>query len=341
MIEVTKDGEMMSKMRFNNEPIVIVTGGVGFIGSCLVRYLNDAGIKNLVLVDELGMSEKWRNLLGKSFIDLLDKQQLFSWLEGKESAIGAIVHLGACTKTIEKDASYLLENNYRYTLRLAEYALRNEIRFLYASSAATYGDGQQGFSDNDQVLETLRPMNMYGMSKQLFDVWAKQEGVLDKIVGLKFFNVFGPNEFHKGRMASAIVHVLPVVQKEGVIRLFKSNQLGLYCDGGQKRDFVYVKDVVRMIHAFLMNEATGIFNIASGIASSWNELAAAIFSALNLPLNIEYIPMPEDLIGKYQYYTCGDMRKTRAAIGNLADCMPLEHAVKDYITNYLLPDQIW
>ncbi len=329
------------KQQFNDEPIVIVTGGVGFIGSCLVRNLNDAGVKNIILVDDLGKGIKWRNLLGKSFIDVLDKSQLFKWLEGKESAIGAIVHLGACTKTIEDDASYLLENNYRYTVNLAEYAFRNDIRFVYASSAATYGDGQQGFSDSYESLENLRSLNMYGMSKQLFDVWAKREGYLDKIVGLKFFNVFGPNEFHKGRMASAIVHVLPTIQKEGVIRLFKSSQPDLYCDGGQMRDFVYVKDVVRMICAFLSNGATGLFNIASGRAASWNDLAAAIFSALNLPLKIEYIPMPEDLIGKYQNYTCADMEKTRAAIGNIADCMTLEDSVKDYIQNYLLPDQIW
>lgn len=327
-------------MRFNDEPIVVVTGGVGFIGSCLVRHLNDAGVKNLLLVDDLGKGPKWRNLLGKSFIDVIDKSQLFTWLEGKESAIGAIVHLGACTKTNEMDANYLLENNYRYTLKLAEYALKNEIRFLYASSASTYGDGLKGFSDNLEELETLKPLNMYGMSKQLFDLWAKHEGVLDKIVGLKFFNVFGPNEFHKGRMASAILHVLPVIKKEGVIRLFKSSQPALYKDGEQKRDFVYVKDVVRMICAFLSNGATGIFNIASGKATSWNELAAAIFSALNLPLKIEYIPMPDDLIG-YQNYTCADMDKTRVAIGNIANCMPLELSVDDYIKNYLLTDQIW
>ncbi len=329
------------KKQYNNEPIVIVTGGVGFIGSCLVRNLNDAGIRNLVLVDDLGKGIKWRNLLGKSFIDVLDKSKLFTWLEGRESSIGAILHLGACTKTTEEDASYLLENNYRYTVNLAEYAIKNDIRFLYASSAATYGNGQQGFLDNYEPLESLRPLNMYGMSKQLFDVWAEREGFLSKIVGLKFFNVFGPNEFHKGRMASAILHVLPSVQKEGVIRLFKSSEPDLFPDGGQMRDFVYVKDVVRMICAFLSNGATGLYNIGSGKASSWNDLAAAIFSALNLPLKIEYIPMPDDLIGKYQNYTCADMEKTRAAIGNIANCMPLEVSVKDYIQNYLLPDQIW
>lgn len=328
-------------MEFTDEPLIIITGGVGFIGSCLVRHLNDAGINNLILVDDLGKTSKWRNLLGKSFVDVLDKSQLFSWLVGKEAAIGAIVHLGACSRTTEPDASYLLENNYRYTVQLAEYALKNDIRFLYASSAATYGDGRQGFCDGDEDIESLRPLNMYGMSKQLFDMWAKREGVLDQIVGLKFFNVFGPNESHKGRMASAIVHVVPTVLEQGVIRLFKSSSPDLFADGEQKRDFVYVKDVVRMICAFLSNGANGLYNIASGRATSWNELAVAIFSALQLPLKIEYIDMPTDLIGKYQNYTCADMQKTHAAIGRAADCRPLDEAVADYIHNYLLPDQIW
>lgn len=328
-------------MRIKDEPLVVITGGSGFIGSCLVRHLNDAGLNNLILVDDLGHGTKWRNLLGKSFIDILDKSQLFAWLEGKEAVIGAIIHLGACTKTTETDASYLLENNYRYTLRLAEYALNHDIRFVYASSAATYGAGEQGFFDLQSGLSSLRPLNMYGMSKQLFDVWADREGVLNQMVGLKFFNVFGPNEFHKGRMASAIVHVLPTVLKDGVIKLFKSSEPDLYADGEQKRDFVYVKDVVRMICAFLSNGATGIYNIASGRASSWNELAAAIFAAVDKPLKIEYIPMPADLMGKYQNYTCADMTKTEVAIGSMAECQPLDVAVADYVHNYLLPDQIW
>ena len=329
-------------MKAKDEPLYIITGGVGFIGSCLVRQLNDAGIKNCILVDDLGESAKWKNLHGKAFKDVLDKSQLFEWLNGKESAIAGIVHLGACTKTVEIDASYLLENNYRYTVKLAEYALKNEIRFIYASSAATYGDGKQGFCDRHADIETLRPLNMYGMSKQLFDLWAKNEGVLDHIVGLKFFNVFGPNEFHKGRMASAIVHVLPTILNEGVVRLFKSNELYLYPDGGQQRDFVYVKDVVRMITAFLLStKACGIYNIASGHASTWNELAGAIFSAVQRPLNIEYIDMPADLIGKYQNYTCADMQKTKSVIGNAANCMPLKDAVADYVCNYLLPEQTW
>lgn len=328
-------------MKIKDEPLFVITGGVGFIGSCLVRHLNDQGITNLVLVDELGQTQKWKNLQRKRFIDILDKSQLFNWLEGREAAIGAIVHLGACTETVEQNASYLLENNYHYTKRLAEYALNNNIRFIYASSAATYGDGSQGFSDSHEGIETLCPLNMYGMSKQLFDMWVKNVGVLDQVVGLKFFNVFGPNERHKGRMASAIVHVLPTILKEGTVRLFKSNDPEKYADGGQMRDFVYVKDVVRMISAFLLTSSScGIYNIASGKASTWKELAEAIFLAAQRPINIEYIEMPNDLIG-YQNYTCGDMQKTRAALGKDAECLPLDIAVKDYVCNYLLPEKIW
>lgn len=327
-------------MRMTDEPLVIVTGGAGFIGSCFVRYLNDVGVKNLLVVDDLGQTEKWKNLVGKSLADLVSKRDLFTWLEGKSSAIGAIIHLGACSRTTELDANYLLENNYRYSVKLAEYALKNDIRFVYASSASTYGSGELGFQDDHEQIEKLRPLNMYGMSKQLFDAWAYREGILNQIVGLKFFNVFGPNEYHKGQMASAILHALPTVLKEGVVRLFKSNDPH-FADGGQKRDFIYVKDVVRMICAFMTSKVTGIYNIGTGEGKTWNELATAIFHAAERPVNIQYIDMPSHLIGKYQNYTCADMRKTHAAIGDLAVCMPLEESVSDYVRNYLLRGQTW
>lgn len=328
-------------MKLYEDQLIVITGGVGFIGSCLTAYLNSLGIKNLVLVDNLGTSDKWKNLVGKNVADVLDKSQLFEWLQGKESQIEAIVHLGACSTTVEPNASYLLENNYRYSVRLAEYALKNDIRFIYASSAATYGDGSQGFSDRHDLLELLHPLNMYGLSKQLFDLWAKEQGALKKITGLKFFNVFGPNEAHKGRMASAITHMYPAILKDGCIRLFKSNDPEHFGDGEQKRDFVYVKDVVRMIHAFLLNDAAGIFNIASGRPSTWNELAKSVFKALNMPVNIEYIPMPLDLAGKYQNYTCADMSKTVAELKEAANCRSLEAAVDEYLRNYLIPGRRW
>lgn len=325
---------------YHNKRIVI-TGGVGFIGSCLVRHLNDQGIDNIVVVDDLGKESKWRNLTRKKVSDVLHKGELFEWLKGKEASIGTIVHLGACSKTVELDANYLLDNNYRYSQRLAEYAIPNGIRFIYASSAATYGDGSQGFSDDELGMDLLEPLNMYGMSKQLFDQWLRNTGNLNKATGLKFFNVFGPNEYHKGRMASAITHVLPTAQKEGVVRLFQSNEPARFSDGGQQRDFIYVKDVVRIILAFIQNESTGIYNVGSGIPSSWNELSSAVFKAIDKPVNIEYIPMPADLQGKYQNFTCADMSKTRKAIGDAADCRPLEEAVIEYVREYLLTGKIW
>lgn len=325
----------------DNSQLIIITGGVGFIGSCLVRYLNDLGIKNLLLVDDLGHGDKWMNLQGKLLADIIDKRQLFTWLEGRHDQIAGIVHLGACTKTVETDANYLLENNYRYSLKLAEYAATHNIRFVYASSAATYGDGSEGFCDDHDSLKILRPLNMYGMSKHLFDLWVQRQGLLDKLTGLKFFNVFGPNEQHKGRMASAITHILPSAKSEGVIRLFKSSDPKLFGDGDQQRDFVYVKDVVKMIYAFMGNQATGIYNIATGEPNSWNNLANALFKALNIRGCIDYIPMPKDLNGKYQNYTCADMSKTNSVLQEHAQCHSLDAAVQDYVCNYLLPGKLW
>lgn len=325
----------------NTNRIIVVTGGAGFIGSCVIRHLNDKGTHHIVVVDELGQSEKWRNLVGKRIIDVIAKEQFFKWLEGRESVIEAFIHLGACTSTVETDASYLLENNFRFTQHLAEYAFKNGQRFIYASSAATYGEGLEGFSDDHMHVETLKPLNMYGFSKQLFDLWLKSQGLLNRAVGLKYFNVFGPNEWHKGRMASAISHIVPTIQKEGVVRLFKSSEPERFADGQQKRDFIYVKDAARMTCAFLQNDATGIFNIGRGVAESWNDLALAVFKALNKKPHIEFIPMPPDLIGKYQNYSCADMGKTRAALKSMADCMPFEDSVIDYVRNHIIPGKTW
>jgi len=328
-------------MKLYDDQLIVVTGGVGFIGSGVIRHLNDNGMNNIVVVDNLGKTEKWKNLVGKQIVDIIDKSQLFQWMEGRQDEIEAFIHLGACSSTVELDASYLLENNYRYSVRLAEYALTHEKRFIYASSAATYGDGSKGFVDDESQLDTLEPLNMYGLSKQLFDLWAKRAGVLNQMVGLKYFNVFGPNEYHKGRMASAITHVVPSAQKDGAIRLFKSTEPNKFADGDQKRDFIYIKDVARMTCAFLENDATGIYNIGSGIAGTWNQLATAVFKALKMPVNIQYIDMPVDLIGKYQNYTCADMQKTKGVLGSVTSCMPLEAAVIEYVNNYLLPKKTW
>ncbi len=332
----------MKRVDNQDRPLIILTGGAGFIGSCLVRYLNDLGFQNLLLVDHLGRTEKWKNLVGKRFIDLLAKEELFSWLQGREALIEAFIHLGACTDTMETDADYLFENNTRYSIRLAEYALQHSLRFIYASSAATYGEGHQGFPDDPRQLYSLKPLNMYGFSKQLFDQWAFNEGVLSQLVGLKFFNVFGPNESHKGRMASAITRMVPQILKEKKVYLFKSTDLAHYQNGEQKRDFIYVKDLVRMIHAFLMKKtAGGLYNIGSGRASTWNELAGAVFEALDYPKQIEYIDMPPDLVAKYQNYSCADMTKTKEILQQEAQCYPLQEAVFDYVHNYLLPGKLW
>lgn len=320
---------------------ILLTGGAGFIGSCCIKYLNERGIYNIVVVDDLGQSEKWKNLVGKSITDIINKKNCFEWLNANEDSIGSIIHLGACSSTVETDCNYLLENNYRFSQNLALFACKNNIRFIYASSAATYGDGSNGFDDDHDRLESLKPLNMYGFSKHLFDLWVKRQGLLDRVVGLKYFNVYGPNEWHKGRMASAVVHFIPTAKKEGVIRLFKSSEPDKFADGGQCRDFIYVKDAVRMTCAFLENDVTGIYNIGSGWASTWNQLAISVFKAIQMPVNIQYISMPPDLVGKYQNYTCANMNKAERALKGLAATMPLENAVIDYIRHYLLLGNVW
>ena len=328
-------------MKLYDDQLIVITGGAGFIGSGVVSALNQKGINNLIIVDELRQTEKWKNLIGKQFVDVISKSQLFNWLVGRESIVEAFIHLGACSDTMETDASYLLENNYRYSVRLAEYALKNDQRFIYASSAATYGDGSKGFGDDLGQLYTLQPLNMYGFSKQLFDQWAFNEGVLDQLVGLKYFNVFGPNEAHKGRMASAITRMVPQILKGEKVRLFKSTDPDQFADGEQRRDFIYVKDAVRMTCAFLTNDVGGIYNIGTGRASTWNELAEAVFHALDRFPQIEYIDMPADLVNKYQNYSCADMQKTAKALKDTTSCMSLKDSVSDYVRNHLVPGKAW
>lgn len=320
---------------------LVVTGAAGLIGSGVVRHLNDLGYTtHLVLVDELDHPAKLRNLQNKSYREVLSIRQLHSWLEGRQDEIQAIIHLGACSDTLEQNESFLKENNTLYTQRLAEYCLKHGIRFIYASSAATYGDGKHGFSDAHDLLETLQPLNLYGKSKHWFDLWALKEGILDQIVGLKYFNVFGPNESHKGRMASMIFKMVPAIQKEGVIRLFKSTDPSRFEDGGQCRDFIYVKDAVRMTCHFLNDRRGGIYNIGMGKPTTWNELATAVFKALNKPVQIQYIKMPQDLAAQYQNYTCAEMDKYRNSCFLRLD-HTIESAVKNYVQHYLIPDNTW
>jgi ADP-L-glycero-D-manno-heptose 6-epimerase len=318
---------------------VLVTGGAGFIGSALVWALNRRGCDNIVVCDILGTDEKWRNLAPLRFSDYVEAADLQSRLQsGALGKFDLVLHVGACSSTTEKDATYLVKNNYEFTKDLAAWSLANKARFVCASSAATYGDGAAGMEDDETKLDTLRPLNMYGYSKQLFDLYAKREGILKRIVGLKYFNVYGPNEDHKGDMRSLVHKSFAQVKKEGVIRLFKSYRKD-YKDGEQKRDFLYVKDAVAMtLHLAANKKANGLFNIGSGAARTWIDLANSVFAALGKKPKIEFIEMPETIRDKYQYFTQADISKLRAA-GYREKITSLENAVADYVQNYLEPDK--
>lgn len=317
--------------------MIVVTGGAGFIGSALIWKLNSRGITDILVVDKLGTAEKWRNLVSLKYLDFQEKSVFINNLEAGlfNNSITAIFHMGACSSTTERDADYLMENNFHYTLRIAKWWKNHQnTRLIYASSAATYGNGEYGYSDSYTVLDKLQPLNMYGYSKHLFDCYAYREGWLEKIVGLKFFNVFGPNEYHKGEMRSVINKAYSRIRDEGVISLFKSYN-HQYNDGQQMRDFIYIKDVVQMVLYFMDHpEIGGIYNIGTGNARCWNDLANAIFKAENKPSKIEYIEMPTELRGKYQYFTQADLSRLQSVGGNHV-CMSLESAINDYVCNYL------
>ena len=320
---------------------ILLTGGAGFIGSGLLWKLNELGHTDIIVVDHLETSEKWQNLVGKRFDDYLDRAQLPDALQRSDftKAVDAVIHLGACSSTTEPDASYLMENNYRYSKALAEWALAHHKRFIYASSGATYGGGEHGYSDQDDAAMRYRPLNMYGYSKHLFDLWVLSRQLQRQLVGLKFFNVYGPNEYHKGDMRSVVHKGYQQIKQGGKMRLFKSHHPD-YKDGEQRRDFVYVKDALEVIAFFLDHpEKAGIFNLGTGTAQTWNDLARALFSALGLKPRIEYQDMPEALRGKYQYFTQADTAKLRAA-GYTKPFQDLQAGVADYVkileaTHYL------
>jgi ADP-L-glycero-D-manno-heptose 6-epimerase len=317
---------------------VIVTGGAGFIGSVLVWELNRRGCSQVAIADYPAQREKCANLAGLRYTEIIEPAELPTrLLSGATGKLDCIFHLGACSSTTETNEKYLRENNFEYSRALAEWALGNDVRFVYASSAATYGDGSAGMDDSDpRQLERLRPLNLYGQSKQWMDLHAWREGWLDRIVGLKYFNIFGPNENHKGDMRSLVCKSYAQALKTGVIQLFKSYR-SEYRDGEQRRDFLYVKDAVSMtLHLAANPAANGIFNIGAGVARTWNELARAVFAALGREPRIEYIDMPVSIRDKYQYFTQADIGKLRAA-GYGQPITSLEDAVRDYVVNYLVP----
>jgi len=315
---------------------IIVTGGSGFIGSALIWRLNQLGEDNILIVDSLGSSNKWRNITGLNFMDYMEKDDFLKKIisDGLPNNIQTIFHFGACSSTTESDIRYLIKNNYEFSKILASQAVAKGARFIYASSAATYGDGGQGYLDEENIIGNLRPMNGYGFSKQIFDLLALRAGWLDKIVGLKFFNVFGPNEYHKGGMRSMVCKGFEQIMAKGKINLFHSYRNG-YMDGEQDRDFIYVKDAVEMvIFIYQHPELHGLFNIGSGTAQTWNMLAKILFDVTEKRRQIQYVPIPDDIKKTYQYHTQADMNKLRQA-GYDKTITPLFEAISDYVNNYL------
>lgn len=320
---------------------IVVTGGAGLIGSALLWQLNRDGYDDAIVVDRLGRSEKWKHLVPLRFAEYLEAEEFFPRIAAQPEAFGpiaAVYHLGACSVTTERDATYLVANNYRLSQAIARWALERGARFVYASSAATYGSRESELRE-DLDPHALVPLNMYGYSKQLFDLWARREGLLDRIVGCKYFNIFGPNEDHKGQMRSMVAKAYEQIAADGAIRLFKSYRDGIG-DGEQTRDFLYVKDAVAAtLHLGRTPAAYGLYNVGAGIARSWNDLARAIFAALGQPVRITYIEMPDELRGKYQYRTQATVDRLRSS-GYGAPFTPLEDAVTDYVQNYLVPGAV-
>jgi ADP-L-glycero-D-manno-heptose 6-epimerase len=317
----------------------IVTGGAGFIGSAFVWKLNEMGIEDVIIVDNLSTSDKWKNLVNLRYDDYIHKDQFLQLLleEDEHFTPSAVVHMGACSSTTEADADFLMENNYRYSQVLARFCAARGIRFINASSAATYGDGSQGFSDDHDKAMELKPLNMYGYSKQLLDMWAMRKGLMDKMVSLKFFNVFGPNEYHKGDMKSVVCKAFHQIRETGRLKLFKSYRPE-YGHGEQMRDFVYVKDCVDVMWWLLENpDVNGIYNLGTGRARTWKDLGRAVFKAMGREPDLEFIEMPGTIRDKYQYFTQAEMDKLAEAGWNRG-FTGLENAVEDYVVNYLSRD---
>jgi len=320
--------------------MIIVTGGAGFIGSSIVWELNKLGIEDVCVVDNLRDGVKWKNLRALKYVDYYEKEDFIELIKKDNFPyqISKIIHMGACSSPAQNDATYLVKNNYEFTKFLADFSIDNSIRFIYASSAATYGDGEKGFIDDENSLDILRPLNMYGYSKQMFDLYAKRNRYFDKIIGLKFFNVFGPNEYHKKDMTSKVFKAFNEINETGKIKLFKSMN-SKWKDGESVRDFIYIKDVVKIIAVLAGKDIiiNGLFNVGTGVSRSWKDLADAVIKNMNKG-EINYIDMPKQLVDKYQYYTESNNEKLLSVIGDF-EFTSLEDAIKDYIKNYLFKEK--
>ncbi len=332
----------------NTKSSIIITGAAGFIGSCMVQYLNEQGYENLILVDDFGVEEKRKNWESKQFANIVERYNLFDWLHLHNPKIDFVIHLGARTDTTEFDYAVHEELNVEYSQDIWNYCTAYNVPLIYASSAATYGSGEFGYNDDHEVIEKLQPLNPYGVSKNEFDKWALQQHNSPPFwAGLKFFNVYGPNEYHKARMASVIFHSFNQIKKDGEVKLFKSHRSD-FKDGEQLRDFIYVKDVVKvidwMMQAMVNGEwsidANGLYNLGTGTARSFYDLAASTFKGVDKNLNIKFIDMPIDIRDKYQYFTEANMQKLRNA-GYAEKFYSLEEGVDDYVRNYLSTAKIW
>jgi ADP-L-glycero-D-manno-heptose 6-epimerase len=321
--------------------VIIVTGAAGFIGSCMVSYLNQQGFDHLILVDEFDDEEKDLNLLHKKYLVRVEREDFFDWVQREKPHVDFVFHLGARTDTTEFNYAVHQHLNVEYSQKIWNYCTMNNIPLVYASSAATYGEGELGYDDNHEIIEQLRPLNPYGISKNEFDKWVLHQVCHPPFwAGLKFFNVYGPNEYHKARMASVIFHSFNQIKQYGKVKLFRSHKQG-YEDGEQLRDFIYVKDVTDVCYWLMKNQpASAIYNLGTGRARSFNDLVRSTFAGLDLPPDIEYIDIPEDIRDKYQYFTEANMDKLRAA-GYTKEFYSLEKGVNDYVRNYLTKNEFY
>lgn len=328
--------------------MILVTGGAGFIGHGIIAKLNSLGHSDLVVTDHLSTSIKWKNLAGKNIYRYLPRENLFDWLDQDpdQVKITAIVHMGACSHTSEQDMDYLIEQNLNYSIRLYRKACQLQIPFLYASSAATYGNGEQGYDDCHNKQHLLKPINRYGLSKQWFDSFVLAQTERPPFyAGFKFFNVFGPGEYHKGEMRSLVCKAVPQIQQSGRLKLFRSHKPGV-ADGEQLRDFVYLKDVVEVVTDTLLKAISnkhalksGLYNVGCGKARSFFDLGKAVFDALGKPVEIDWIDIPENIRSGYQYFTEANLTRLRTQLGYTGTFTSLEEAVSEYVCEYLLPDQ--